>query len=87
MGKFHHREMRSISAEGDGGPSSVQGFELLVSGLKPQCMHRISVVVRCCVENLPEPDWQRLKRLDLYSFEDLDSCRPPKLKRWIYYDL
>ena len=24
-------------------------------------MHRISVVVRCAVENLPEPDWQRLK--------------------------
>ena len=29
--------------------------------LKPHCMHRISVVVRCAVENLPEPDWQRLK--------------------------
>jgi hypothetical protein len=24
-------------------------------------MHRISVVARCAVENLPEPDWQRLK--------------------------
>ena len=25
-------------------------------------MHRISVCVRCAVENLPEPDWQRLKQ-------------------------
>lgn len=61
LGKFRHKEMRSVSAEGDGGPPTVQGFELLVSGLKPHCMHRISVVVRCAVENLPEPDWQRLK--------------------------
>ena len=29
--------------------------------LKPHCMHRISVCVRCVVENVPEPDWQRLK--------------------------
>eukprot|EP00913_Durusdinium_trenchii_P000683 g636.t1 len=61
LGKFRHREMRTVSAEGDGGPPTVQGFELHVSGLKPHCMHRISVCVRCAVENLPEPDWQRLK--------------------------
>ena len=34
---------------------------LNVVRLKPHCMHSISVVVRCAVENLPEPDWQRLK--------------------------
>eukprot|EP00434_Breviolum_minutum_P038309 symbB.v1.2.033976.t4/scaffold4304.1/size41633/1 len=61
LGKFRHKEMRTISAEGDGGPPTVQGFELFVSGLKPHCMHRISVCVRCVVENVPEPDWQRLK--------------------------
>ena len=40
--------------------------------LKPRCMHRISVVVRCAVENLPEPDWQKLKFLGGWS------CRPKR---------
>lgn len=64
LGKFRQKEIRTVradSADGDEQSATVTGFDLMVSGLKPHCLHRISVCVRCAVEGLPEPDWQRLK--------------------------
>ncbi|CAE8587374.1 unnamed protein product, partial [Polarella glacialis] len=62
VGKFLHRDARpTILSKTELRSLPVSGFELVVSGLKPQCLHRVSVVARCATSGLDEPEWQRLK--------------------------
>eukprot|EP00439_Symbiodinium_sp_Y106_P032742 s303_g3.t3 len=61
LGKFRQKEIRTVradSADGDEQSATVTGFDLMVSGLKPHCLHRISV----CGNPQPHSDREAARR-------------------------
>eukprot|EP00928_Gymnodinium_smaydae_P060456 TRINITY_DN4412_c0_g1_i1.p1 TRINITY_DN4412_c0_g1~~TRINITY_DN4412_c0_g1_i1.p1 ORF type:complete len:2808 (+),score=473.56 TRINITY_DN4412_c0_g1_i1:1015-8424(+) len=61
IGKFSHHNAKWINFKGGEDAQSVMGFEVNVSGLKPESVHRVSVRARCVTGGLDEPDWQNLR--------------------------
>jgi len=58
VGKFSQADARWINFSSEGAEQTT-GFELTVSGLKPEAVHRISVRARCSTAGLDELDWQK----------------------------
>jgi len=63
VGRLTQSLMKPIHLNEEGTTRQVKGFEFTVSGLKPETIHRLSVVARCSTTGLDAPDWQRV-RLD-----------------------
>eukprot|EP00929_Paragymnodinium_shiwhaense_P035095 TRINITY_DN19004_c0_g1_i1.p1 TRINITY_DN19004_c0_g1~~TRINITY_DN19004_c0_g1_i1.p1 ORF type:complete len:5161 (+),score=1174.84 TRINITY_DN19004_c0_g1_i1:79-15483(+) len=65
LGKFTQAHSKLINFRTGPGQDAVMetitGFELTVSGLKPESLHRFSVRARCATGGLEEVDWQNLK--------------------------
>lgn len=61
VGKFTQSQARRISFEGESGKHTVMGFQLTVSGLKPESVNRFTVRARCATAGLDDLDWQNLR--------------------------
>jgi len=61
VGQFRTADAKWINLKGAEEHKPVTGFELTVSGLKPETVHRFTLRARCATAGLDTPDWQRLK--------------------------
>jgi hypothetical protein len=61
VGKFTAADAKWINFVQEGNDRPVTGFELAVSGLRPESVHRFSVRARCVSLGLDLPDWQKMK--------------------------
>ncbi|CAK0798299.1 unnamed protein product [Prorocentrum cordatum] len=64
VGKYSQNAASWINweiAENEEKPDPVIGFSVIISGLRPESIHRVAVRARCAVSGLDEPDWQRGK--------------------------
>lgn len=62
-GKFTQADAKWVNLVADCDAKAVTGFTLIVSGLKPESLHRLSVRARCATTGLDDPDWQK-KNID-----------------------
>lgn len=59
VGKFTTADAKWVNLVADNDAKAVTGFSMVVSGLKPESLHRLCVRARCATAGLDDPDWQK----------------------------